>query len=109
MVNFPCSVCEKPVGINHEAVCCIVTNVINGYIWDAIITVKKLTDVSRKTQHHGIVRFIRSEFPFSEFHHPTKNGTIIHKKQIQEYFSLLEKLKTRTCLVNITITNNSRN
>ena len=22
MVNFPCSVCEKPVGINHEAVCC---------------------------------------------------------------------------------------
>ena len=22
MVNFPCSVCEKPVRINHEAVCC---------------------------------------------------------------------------------------
>ena len=58
MVNFPCSVCEKPVGINHEAVYCIVTNVINGSIWDAIITVKKLTDVSRKTQRHGIVRFV---------------------------------------------------
>ena len=22
MINFPSSVCEKPVGINHEAVCC---------------------------------------------------------------------------------------
>ena len=26
MVNFPCSVCEKPVAINHEAVCCDICN-----------------------------------------------------------------------------------
>ena len=55
MVNFPCSVCEKPVGINHEAVCC---DKYNGSIQDAIISVKKLTNVSRKTQHHGTVSFV---------------------------------------------------
>ena len=47
MVNFPCSVCEKPVGIIMKQF--VVTNVINGSIQDAIISVKKLTDVSRKT------------------------------------------------------------
>ena len=26
MVKFPCSVCEKPVVINHEAVCCDICN-----------------------------------------------------------------------------------
>ena len=35
-----------------------VTNIINGSIQDAIISVKKLTNVSRKTQHHGTVSFV---------------------------------------------------
>ena len=35
----------------------VVTNVINGSISDAI-SVKKLTEVSKKIQHHGIVSFV---------------------------------------------------
>ena len=56
MVNFPCSVCGKRVGINHEAVCCDKCNK-----WIHIrcnISVKKVTDVSRKTKHYGIVSFV---------------------------------------------------
>ena len=49
MVNFLCSVCEKPVGINHEAVCCDKCEK-----WVHI----RYNNISRKTQHYGIVSFV---------------------------------------------------
>ena len=117
MVNFPCSVCEKPVGINHEAVCCDKCNK-----WVHIrcnnICKKSYRCLKKDPTPWYCKLCIRSKFAFSdlnntEFDHLTTNRTIIHKKQMQESFSLLEKLnqfsENETCLVNIKITNNSRN
>ena len=96
MVNFPCSVCEKPVAINHEAVCCDNCNK-----WVHIRcnnTCKKTYKCLKKDRTPWYCKLcIRSELPFStlnntEFARLTKNKTIIHKKQIQESFTLLEKL-----------------
>ena len=56
MVNFPCSVCEKPVGINHEVVCCDKCNKWFHIRCNNIC--KKNLDVSRKTQYHGIASFV---------------------------------------------------
>ena len=58
MVNFPCSVCEKPFGVNHEAVCCDKCNKRVHTRCNSIC--KKLIDFSRKTQHHGIVNLYLS-------------------------------------------------
>ena len=56
MVNFSCSVCVKPVGINHEAVCC---DKCNKWVHTRSNSIcKKFANVSRKTQHHGIVSFV---------------------------------------------------
>ena len=117
MVNFPCSVCEKPVGINHEAVCCDKCNK-----WVHIrcnnICKKSYRCLKKDPTPWYCKLCICSKFAFSdlnntEFDHLTTNRTIIHKKQMQESFSLLEKLnqfsENETCLVNIKITNNSRN
>ena len=55
MVNFPCSVSEKQVGIDHKAACC---DKCNKWVHIRCNNIyKKFTDVSRKTQHHGIVSF----------------------------------------------------
>ena len=96
MVNFSCSVCEKPVGINHEAVCC---DKCNKWIHIRCNNICKKTYRSLKidpTPWHCKL-CIRAELPFSilnntEFAGLTKYRTIIHKKQIQESFTLLEKL-----------------
>ena len=96
MVNFPCSVCEKPVGINHEAVCCDKCNK-----WVHIrcnnICKKSYRCLKKDPTPWYCKLCICVELPFSklnntEFAPLTKNRTIIHKKQIQESFSLLEKL-----------------
>ena len=96
MVSFPCSVCEKPVAINDEAVCCDNCNK-----WVHIRcsnTCKKTCRCLKKAPTPSYCKLcIRSELPFStlnntEFDRLTKNKAIIHKKQIQESFTLLEKL-----------------
>ena len=117
MVNFPCSVCGKPVGINYEAVCC---DKCNKWVHIRCNNIcKKSYRCLKKDQTPWYCKLcICSKFAFSDinntgFDHLTTNRTIIHKKQMQESFSLLEKLnqfsENETCLVNITITNNSRN
>ena len=96
MANFPCSVCEKPVGINHEVVCC---DKCNKWIHIRCNNICKKTYRSLKKDptpwYYKLC--IHAELPLSklnntEFASLTKNRTIIHKKQIQESFTLLEKL-----------------
>ena len=76
----------------------VVTSVINGSIQDAIISIKKLTDVSKKDPTPWYCKLcICAKLPFSklnntEFACLIQNRTIIHQKQIQESLSLLEKL-----------------
>ena len=117
MVNFSCKVCEKPVEIDHEAVFC---DKCNKWVHIRCNNIcKKTCRCLKKAPTPWYCKLcIRAEFPFSklnntEFDRLTKNRTIIHKKQVQESFSRLEKLtsflKMKTCLVNISITNNSRN
>ena len=96
MVNFPCSVCEKPVAINHEAVCC---DNYNKWVHIRCNNIcKKTYRCLKKDPTPWYCKLcICSELPFStlnntEFARLTKNKTIIHKKQIQESFTLLEKL-----------------
>ena len=96
MVNFPCSVCEKPVAINHEAV--FGDNCNKWVHIRCNNTCKKTYRCLKKDPTPWYCKLcIRSELPFStlnntEFARLTKNKTIIHKKQIQESFTLLEKL-----------------
>ena len=96
MVNFPCSVCEKPVGINHEAVCC---DKCNKWVHIRCKNIcKKAYGCLKKDPTPWYCKLcIGAKLPFSklnntEFDRLTKNRTIIYKKQIQESFSLLEKL-----------------
>ena len=119
MVNFPCSVCEKPVGINHEAVCC---DKCNKWVHIRCKNIcKKAYGCLKKDPTPWYCKLcIGAKLPFSklnntEFDRLTKNRTIIYKKKkkIKNPFlslkSLTRFLKMKTCLVNITITNNSRN
>ena len=63
-----------------------------------MISVKKLTDVSKKDPTPWYCKLcIRAKLLFcklnnTEFARLTKNRTMIYKKQVQESFSLLEKL-----------------
>ena len=96
MVNFPCSLCEKPGGINYEAVCCGKCNK-----WVRIrcknICKKTYRCLKKNPTPWYCKLCIGATLPFSklnntEFDCLTKNRSIIYKKQIQESFSLLEKL-----------------
>ena len=89
MVHFPCSVCEKPVGINHEAVCC---EKCNKWILIRCNNICKKTYRSLKKDPTPWYCKLCIVFNNTEFASLTKNRTIIHKKQIQESFTLLEKL-----------------
>ena len=96
MANFPCSVCEKPVGFNHEAVRC---DKCNTWIHIRCNNIRKKTYRSLKKDPTpwNCKLCIHAELPFSklnntEFARLTKNRTIIHKKQIQESFTVFEKL-----------------
>ena len=100
MVNFPCSVCEKPVGINHEAVCCDKCNK-----WVHIrcnnICKKTYRNLKNDPSPWFCKLCIRTEIPFSqlnntEFARLTKNCIILHKKQIVESYTLPEKLNQFT-------------
>ena len=96
MVNFPWSVWEKPVGINHEAVSC---GKCNKWIHIRCNNIRKKTYRSLKKDPAPwyCKLCIPAKLPFSklnnnEFASLTKNRTIIHKEQIQESFTLLQKL-----------------
>ena len=108
MVNFPCSVCEKPVGINHEAICC---DKCNKWIHIRCNICKKAYRSLKKDPTPWYCKLcIQAKLLFfklnnTEFASLTKSKTIIHKKQIQESFTLLEKLM-KTCPVNIITMNN---
>ena len=116
MVNFPCSVCEKPVGINHEAVCC---DKCNKWVHIRCKNIcKKAYGCLKKDPTPWYCKLcIGAKLPFSklnntEFDRLTKNRTIIYKKQIQESFSLLEKLNQFSENENLSCkyyNNNSRN
>ena len=96
MVNFPCSVSEKSVGIDHKAACC---DKCNKWVHIRCNNIcKKTYRCLKKDPTPWYCKLcICVELPFSklsntEFAPLTKNRTTIHKKQIQESFSLLEKL-----------------
>ena len=96
MVNFPCSVSEKPVGIDHKAACC---DKCNKWVHIRCNNIyKKVYRCLKKDPTPWYCKLcVCAKLPFSklnntEFAPLTKNRTTIHKKQIQESFSLLEKL-----------------
>ena len=104
MVKFPCSVCEKPVAINHDAVCCDVCN-----RWVHI----RCNNICKKT-HRGLKKdptpwFCKScmqkEIPFSnindtEYIHLTKDLKVKPKKLTKE--TIFEKLNLLSDNENIT-------
>ena len=61
LLKFPCSVCGKPVAINHEAVCC---DVWNRLVLAVITFVRKHTEVSKKIQFHGSANLVCKISPF---------------------------------------------
>ena len=95
MVSFPCSVCEKPVAINHEAVCC---DKCDKWVHIRCNNIcKKTYRTLKKDPTPWFCKLcLRAEVPFSELNNTEfarliKDRTIIHKKQIEES-TLLEKL-----------------
>ena len=56
IVRFPCLFCEKPVAKNLELF--TVISVIGGYIDNAITSVRKHTETSKKLTCLGIVKTV---------------------------------------------------
>ena len=65
MVNFPCSVCEKPVGVNMEQF--VASNVIHESIQDAIISVTKTYRCLKNDPAPWYCKlYVRAKLPFSK-------------------------------------------
>ena len=94
MVKFPCSVCEKPVAINHEDVCCDVCN-----RWVHIrcsnICKKTYSDLKKDPAPWFCKSCMQKEIPFSnmndaEYTHLTNDLKVKPKKITRE--TIFEKL-----------------
>ena len=88
MVKFPCSICEKPVAISHEAVCCDVCN-----RWVHIrcnnICKKTYSDFKKDPIPWFHKSCMQKEIPFSnindtEYTHLIKDSKIKPKKITKE-------------------------
>ena len=100
MVKFPCLVCEKAVGTNHNAVCCDMCDTWV-HIYCNNICKERHRDLKKDQTPWSCKSCIRKEIPFSslndtELAHPSKGISVPPNRKDKLPATIVEKLNVFT-------------